>query len=285
MKFQVKKGGCPPLCLFVEIPDHFLGGSGEQGPAGPEGPEGPPGPGEDFGPLSNTVFVDGGTTVPDPDQDGSIARPFETVTEALAAIGSFATPYTIFMTPGDYSGEADIALPATPNISIGFVGFSAYYGLGAVTPELSAIMPGFTGGDSTQIIHFVNCIWNTRPITPAGTLRMDWCRVLGASGSALFTANNMTLYYSTITQRIATTGTVSARNVDFLGAGDLITVATAGSTVRAYLCRFDPAATIAIVFTGGTGNFLIDGVTNFHWEAATETLTGGTKVIQEDLTV
>lgn len=270
-KFRVVNG-------YVQIPlDLFSAGT-----PGPAGPAGPPGPGDDFGPLSNTVFVDGGTTVPIGDQDGSIAFPFATLTQGLNAMGA-STAFTVFMTPGDYSTESDIALLSTPNVSIGIIGFSAYYGLGAITPELSVTLPGISGGHSTQIIHFVNCIWNTRDVNLLGTLRADWCRFLGTSGTALLSANNMSLNYCTITQRITTTTTVAARNVAFLGTGALITMSIAGGIVIAYLCSFDPAATISIVFSGGTGEFRIDGVTNFHWKAATESLVGGTKVIQDDL--
>lgn len=278
MRFKVIRG-------YIEVPDDYLFGRGAGGGGGGVGPPGPQGPAGSSVPLSNTVWVDGGTSVLLADQNGSIGAPFATLTQGLNAMGG-STAFTVKLTPGDYSGEGDIALLSNPNTSIGIVCDSNWYGIGAITPELSATLPGIGGGDATQILHFTNCIWNTRPVTPAGTLRMDFCRVLGTSGTAALSAQNMSLNYNTITQRIVSSAAVVARNTAFMGTGAIITVsASAGSSVLAYGCLFDPAATISIVFTLGTGSFLVDGVTNFHWEAATESLVGGTKIIQEDLTV
>ena len=66
-----------------------------------------PVPASSFGgagvPLSNVVFVDGGTVVAPADQDGSIGSPYGTLAAALTAAA--VTGGTFLLTPGDYSAE------------------------------------------------------------------------------------------------------------------------------------------------------------------------------------
>lgn len=54
-------------------------------------------------PLSNVVFVDGGTSVAPASQDGSIGSPYSTLAAALTA--NALTGGTFLITPGDYSAE------------------------------------------------------------------------------------------------------------------------------------------------------------------------------------
>lgn len=101
MKFQVQKGGCPPLCLFVEIPENRLVGSGDGsggvGPQGPPGPQGPEGEGFDLQNTLGTVFpatpetIFSGAFVDVPGGTNRVNFP-EVDARAFGAVGDGVTP-------------------------------------------------------------------------------------------------------------------------------------------------------------------------------------------------
>src|SRR5512138_1665214 len=67
--------------------------------------------------LTNTRWVDKTTTVPVPDQTGTVGAPFSTLAAGLAALA--ATGGTLLMVPGDYSTEGALAVDGA--FAFGFV--------------------------------------------------------------------------------------------------------------------------------------------------------------------
>lgn len=268
--------GCEPDCLS--------GPSGIEGPPGPPGPTGPTGPGiGDFLPLSNTLWVDGGTAVPLAEQDGTIARPFSTLLAGLNALSALSEPIsTILITPGDYSAEGDIALISAPATDLAIVCVSAFYGIGAIAQGPQANLPGLSGGAASQFLHLLNCKFVGRNVDFAGNLVSSWCRFLGASASFLVRAgaNNIANYCTTNQPLTATNGNVLARNTVFNLSGTIITSVL---VAQAFFCQFSAGA-IDVTFVGPPGEFQVDSFSNFYWELATETITNGTKLLVGDFT-
>lgn len=265
----------------------LVGPVGPEGPQGSPGPTGPTGPGggeTDFLPLSNTLWVDGGTTTPLAEQDGTIARPFSTLIAGLNALAALAEPIsTILITPGDYSAEGDIALIAAPATDLAIVCVSAFYGIGAVAQGPQADLPGLSGGDATQFLHLMNCKFTGRDVDFAGTLVASWCRFLGPSSANIVRAgvNNILNYCTTNQPVTATAGNVIARNTAFNVSGTIITSVL---VAQAFFCTFSPAP-INVTFVGAAGSFEVDFFSNFYWEQGTpETITNGVKALIGDTT-
>lgn len=259
------------------------------GPVGPEGPPGPTGPAGggagDFLPLSNTLWVDGGTVVPLLQQDGTIARPFGTLTDGLNALAALGEPIsTILITPGDYSAEGDIALISAPNTDLAIVCLSAFYGLGAIAQGPQANLPGIAGGDITQFLHLMNCKFIGQDVDFAGNLVASWCRFLGPSSSFLVRsgANNITNYCTTNQPLTATAGNVIARNNVFNLSTNVITSVL---VAQAFFCQFSGGAPLDVTFVGAPGEFQVDDFSNFYWlQGAPPTITNGTKALIGDTT-
>ena len=68
-------------------------------------------------PLSNVVWVDGGTLIPTGQQNGSIQTPFKTFTQAVAS-PRLATNGTIIATAGNYITDGSIIFPVGGTLSI-----------------------------------------------------------------------------------------------------------------------------------------------------------------------
>jgi len=88
------------------------GKRGPIGPQGPRGPIGPPGkPGLAVFPLSSTIFVDGSTKFTNLSQDGSIARPYSTIQQAINAVpvaqnaNDYRKVFTIIISSGVYDED------------------------------------------------------------------------------------------------------------------------------------------------------------------------------------
>jgi len=86
-------------------------------------------------PLSDVVWIDGGTTVPLVDQDGSIGAPYATIQQALD--GMSGTQLCALICPGDYTAEVlsfgtnikvQLQGVARPGAGAGFNGANAMIG-------------------------------------------------------------------------------------------------------------------------------------------------------------
>lgn len=103
----------------------------------------PPIGGASVAALTNTFFVDQGTAVAAPSQDGSIGAPFSTITAAIAAL---AAGGTLLIVPADYSVEAPIVVGTATS----FINLSgSQYPGGPVLSEV--ILPQLTG-DGAKVI-------------------------------------------------------------------------------------------------------------------------------------
>jgi hypothetical protein len=280
--------GCPPAqpgptgARGPAGPQGLTGATGPAGPAGPTGPEGPPGPGGgSFGPLSNTMWVDGGTIVALADQNGSIGFPFATITQALNALAG-QTVQNVLVTPGFYGGEGDIALLNTPNAVISIMSVASPYGIGAINLQTNASVPGFSGGDATGTLHFTNCFFDGRDVNFAGGVRANWCRFLGGASVSITGASVYLDYCETIQPVVVNGGEGYFLHTEFLNTGTIIT--SSGTELVAYFCDFADAGAVNVTFSGAAGQFLVDSISNFNFKVPTETITNGTKVIVGSLT-
>lgn len=68
-------------------------------------------------PLSNVVWVDGGTLIPTGQQNGSIQTPYKTFTQAIAS-PRLTTNGTIMVTAGDYFTDGTVTCPVGRTLSI-----------------------------------------------------------------------------------------------------------------------------------------------------------------------
>jgi hypothetical protein len=237
-------------------------------------------------PLSNTIFVDGATTVPVPSQNGSIGAPYSTLTAALNSKTDQSC--TVIITPGNYGAEADIALLSASIVEVTILcltglreanGFD--FGANHFDALNSAALPGISGLSSLSTLHIIGCTFSSKNVGCGGILKLDWCALFGASGT--ITAGDAAILSNTFTSRPVTAGGggVQAFCVNFAAVSGTI-ISTNSSLVEACMCKF--SGTVTIAFTGAAGSFFVDSVSNFYWKAATETLTNGSKVIRGDLT-
>jgi hypothetical protein len=143
-------------------------------------------------PLSNVVFVDGGTDLPTELQNGSIQSPFKTITQAMAYF-PFAFGGTIIICSGYYDTEG--VLPLTGTKKWRFIGIDAFSPSGFVypptTPNPSIVIAGFYSVGGVAQIDFsgVNLsILGSFESTGTGTLQFTNCEIntIDASGEDVY---------------------------------------------------------------------------------------------------
>lgn len=246
---------------------------------------------QSFTPLSNVFYVDKGTAVAPADQNGSIGRPFATITAAIAAISALATPRgTILVNAitndGNYSAEGPLALTPTDIVIAPMMGsfFRGTYDASSQGPILvdSITVPG--GAFHVVTLFGVTCIG-------VGTITFaeDGFLYFGAAsqcGAIVCTAPTAGLFVGASDSSFASLSGCADlstfNNVYFsAAAGKVLTCL--GTTMNFMNCTFTPNI-LEIEFLGAPGVINVDAVTNFYWKAATETLTNGAKVIIGDLT-
>lgn len=116
--------------------------------------------------LTNTFFVDGGTTVALPDQNGSALRPFATVQQALDAVLALPTQAGVaLICPGDYSAEA-LSFAPTAGGELTLAGFASRM-LGASTGMVQIGSLGLQG--SASRLHLENVQLDTLNLFAAAT--------------------------------------------------------------------------------------------------------------------
>jgi hypothetical protein len=241
-------------------------------------------------PLSNTFFVDKGTAVAVPDQDGSINRPFATIGAALTAVAALAGSVgTILVNAttndGDYSAEGPLVItPGTVAIApIGNGYFRGTYDAAAQGPILvdSVTVPG-------GAFHVVELFGVTAIGVGTITFAEDGFLYLGLAsqfGAVVCTAPTAGLFVGAsdcaVTSFAGLADLSTFNNVYFTAsAGKVLT--SLGTVINFMNCTFTPNV-LEIEFLGAAGVVNMDAVTNFFWKAATETLTNGAKVIIGDL--
>jgi hypothetical protein len=132
-------------------------------------------------PLSNVVFVDGGTDLPTTMQNGSIQSPFKTITQAMG-FAPFAFGGTIVICPGYYDAEGNLPLTGSKNWR--FIGIDSSIPSGFVypptTPNPSIVIAGFAtvggvaqvnfSGTNLQILGVFEC-------DGTGTIQFSNCKI------------------------------------------------------------------------------------------------------------
>jgi hypothetical protein len=241
----------------------------------------PPAAGGTILPLADTFFVDKNTSVPVPDQTGSIIAPFSTITAAINALALLGiTGYgSVLVTPGDYTAEGPITIPAD---------FANGFNLAALVPmpwgvSFTAVPNGNVTIDSLVVsapsVTLTNLNMNGMSLTVGAFVNMAYCQFLAdivcdVGANANINANNCQL------TRLLEVGQTFLSQCDIQGSG--LVISSPLQIIEARSCKFQAAA-IEVEFTVGPGDFYVDSITNFYWKAATETLTNGTKVIIGDL--
>lgn len=165
-------------------------------------------------PLSNVVFVDGGTTLPTSMQNGSIQTPFKTFTQAMAS-PQLATNGAIIATSGDYTTDGTIICPVGVTLTINAVSSiqqTAYEAPYPVpTPQVKLWAFVFSGADtatSNLIATGVN-IPNTLIKPDNGVIQLKDCivGVVGAPLSFLYMDNSTLLTSADVRSVNATNST------------------------------------------------------------------------------
>lgn len=130
-------------------------------------------------PLSDVLYVDGGSTVGAP--NGSSSAPYKTVTDAIAAAAAAAVAtWAFIITPGSYSGEAPINLPSNKNLIFWGLG-SDVSGFAAVTDLPDMVVP------NAMALSFRNCnVGSLTHPTPTGgaTIDLQYCNCNSIQGSS-----------------------------------------------------------------------------------------------------
>lgn len=243
-----------------------------------------PTPGAD-GALSTAFFVDQGTTVAVPAQDGSIGAPFATIQTAIDAVAALppGTPGTVLVVPG-YSGTETLSM--TPgNLTIAPLAGLARpaYNTSFASPIVVGDIDIPVGGSSVLKLCGVLALYGSVTFAEDATLYVGAGCVLGdvvcttPSGGILVLASDCSI------QSVASCADLSSFNNVQLNAAVGKVLTSLGTRIRLLNCAFDPVAVLEIEFLGAAGSLELDAVSNFFWKAATETLTNGVKVIIGDL--
>ncbi len=303
---------CSPCCC-----------AGPSGPQGPRGPQGPPGtPGRSTGatgptgpagppgtatcpPLSDVVYVDGGTLTPLGSQNGAICSPYATISQALAdaASRSVGSALDILVTPGTY--DEDLVVPGQRFLAIRSIGMTLGTGApprnitwtdgpsaGKLVLEMVHVtgnvivtgVGGVTGSD--LLIVGPEDIDGTLDATGyAGTLAIE-CSTWMSPGSGNIGVLNAPTAILTSVERNNFFGAVTIANYGrVVGAefGGPVTVLSGPDPMDPssgfYRCFFSRQA---LTYTS-PGEFRIDGTTNFSFIAQNWSLAGGAvKVVLDE---
>ena len=248
-------------------------------------------------PFSNLAYVDVGTSVPAPDQTGSVAAPFSTVQAAVDA--GFQA---VYMT-GDFSAEtvtASFLILTGANVSAGILGL-VIADLGFAQID-KVSLSNLTVGDGATVITNVSV---------GDAAFGDTCfLVLNGPGALSFPARVDQLSLSSLT--MGPGGTLIATNAVFSGGATIVAdtielfgcASPAGAisciTLNAKNCAFtsgdytttgevdlqDCTGESTVTFLNALGQeFRLDGYTNYWFTRNTVSFSNaGEKIVTEDLT-
>ncbi len=266
-------------------------------------------------PLSNVLYVDGGTATAPGDQDGSDDAPFSTLTAAVASLdGSLLPEAVILMVPGDYSGEAAVVSTYTGTLVIQGITVGPINQIGTTIPALTCdvlYISNVKTGVVTCGVLFADGVNFNGDVTCAAFLeayRTNFDELLEVT-----LAQDVFLDDCTLTSLEATDGIVTAVHCtfdDIVGATSLIAescIFTGNAAVVGAadlnLCTFETETALTlttlvgskfenITFNGvglaldfddgaaGEGTLLIDQASIASWIAATISITlGGVQVL------
>lgn len=119
--------------------------------------------------LTNTVFVDKNTAVLPANQNGSIGKPFSTITAALTTI--LATGGLLLIVPGDYSAEAAINVNPVNGVTLVNLAQVTMFINASGTSDQNVVLPQITIGSGVTVV-IVGCILGITAIS-AGNLKLE----------------------------------------------------------------------------------------------------------------
>jgi hypothetical protein len=209
--------------------------------------------------LSNALYVDSGTVVPGPTQNGNIETPFATLTSGITATQPLVS--AIIITPGTYSAEALIVLP---HDALAIV--KATLDDDQFVPEV--LLPAIDGltNSSTLMLQGVS---PQGPIT-AGSLMLTGCNT--AVAATLTSNGDVIANDSTLRGAITASGVFNAKGCILLGSVDTI------SGIILADCDFAGP----VVFTNtGVATIVMDGRTYARFLSSGSSVVSLTIIVEE----
>lgn len=231
-------------------------------------------------PLSNILFIDGGTTLTE-ERDGSIARPFNSYAESISRAVSISYPGpTLLVTPGDYTAESPInwISPGNPPVSLNVKGLGVRDNQPTL-PSSVRILSGWLNLDSVNTGSALRCTSATfDKVTSYGVV---WCNYLVANdcklGISTLAKNSLTFRNCTfdVDSRILCpgyTGVVEGAYVDttgrnvlrikFQGADPFLVVTVSEGSYHISVIRNEIAEAIATAYPTLVFNVEVDDGNN-----------------------
>lgn len=216
------------------------------------GSSGPPASAVDFIPVLSAVrYVDGATSVPSDEQDGSQAAPFTTLQGAIDSLAG--QPGTLYINPGTYAEAVTISasiqfIGLTSNRLAPTISITSITASGSASVSLYGIQAVGTVTTSTgQLIAFLSQV--TTSATLGGALTVTQCTI----GAITCTQINQAL--TTL----------------FTGAITLTNSASSGVSRFSAGCRFQAAADIT--GPGGSAVVTFDGESRKNFASVSNTVT------------
>lgn len=219
---------------------------------------------------TNTFFVDCNAAS---SGDGSLARPYKTITAALAA-ATTTQPLVLFLFPpvtGAYDSESALSYTSTNHLSIEALGITHAGGVENLI-DLPQLTKSGTGSLNLKGVSFAAAV---QASVDTYAERSHFASTLRSTGG------NIELFKC---QADATVWglNLTADSSFFSGSGTVLK--SDGTSVKLIDCQFG-SGTIDITFTDteGNGEVQMDALTNYFWKAATESIAFGHKTITGDL--
>lgn len=195
--------------------------------------------------LSNVIFVDGNTLVPQINETGNIEAPFGLMSDGITAVPSGGS---IYVTPINYSAQGTVVI--LKNMTIKALGIATFY---AITIQ---------AGVTAVTLENIKCIGTLT--APSGcTVTLNNC-VIGNQ----IVGNNCILFVnnSSVTGNVSCS-VVTADNCSFTATFFVSgTLSTITDTSWSYP---------EVMFTGSTGTLSLDGLTYNNWLANSGVIFNG----------
>ena len=258
----------------------------------------------DEGLAKTTIYIDKNTDTLSGDATGTINRPFDNVTDAVAFAHASAFSFYVFhVIGGDYSAESTVSL----------IENKRYIFRGAARSPTFALLPAFTWavtGTNTNLLQFIEVAVGTVTITdgttpavaanllfqdalvtgvsqPSGTSFVNLA-IAGESLAAFTTSSTLAVLSSVRTNAISFKGdlfltntqfevtcpSITARRIFAFGCSFFQDITLSGTTAEFRNCLWNNS-TPSITFSGSAGTVYSDGVTAARFLNALGTVTNG----------
>lgn len=223
-------------------------------------------------PLSDVMFVDGSAAA---GGDGSIAKPFQTLGEANAALPSGGT---ILVAPNDYT--EDVRFDVTDK-SLSIVALGDHHQV--TLTFLSGVRLSTAGAPASLHLQEVSVGGTTFTVvgTNIGSISANGCILSGGAFNGAVAGPLALDFLNTFASGITATNLAQVDMNGTLLDGAVGMFNAPGLIVN--LKNVEVSSPLGITFPGGTGVVNVDATANF-WYSTNGTTTGGSKVIQASVT-